>query len=68
MEAPKKFHDLSNPGEYWLGRVVSRISDEKRLYGHIIGLYRTNMGEVGVDVQWEGGEKSGVHYANLDLH
>lgn len=68
METVKRLHDMDRPGDFWLGRVVSRIINGQRVYGHIVGLYRTNMGEVGIDVQWEGGERVGLHHNNIDLH
>ena len=67
---PQKHHDLPNAGEYWHGRVVSTLSlhKDRRMYGHILGLYRTTHGEVGIRIAWEGGEIGGLHHGNVDLH
>jgi hypothetical protein len=67
-ETEPKFHDLPNPGEYWLGRTISKIEGGRRHYGHIVGFYRTNMKEVGITVLWENGEEYGIHPGNVDLH
>lgn len=65
---PKTFHEIPNAGEYWMGRVVSALSEGRRTYGHIAGFYRTDMGEVGIRIVWEGGDIGGLHYCNIDLH
>lgn len=64
----EKFHDLPSARDYWLGRVVSKKQNDHRLYGHIVGFKRTNMGEVGIVVMWEGGDEDMIHHANIDLH
>lgn len=68
MEAQKKHHDLESPGEYWQGRVVSKLDNGRRFYGHIRSFYRTLMGEFGVEVRWEDGQISAIHHNNIDLH
>ena len=68
---PAPWYELDNPGEYWLGRVVSTDAMPLRsgnLFGHITGFDRSLQREVVVRVMWEDGKEYTIHPGNLTLH
>lgn len=65
-----KWYELDEPGEYWVGRVVSAPAGHRpgNEFGHIVGFGRTHMNEVNIRVLWEDGEERSIHPGNLTLH
>ena len=72
IEWDAKPHDplflMDNPGEFWIGRVVTDTKSDRKRIGHIVGFDTNAHGEFIPKIAWHDGTTTAIHPANIKLH
>jgi hypothetical protein len=59
---------MDNPGDYWMGRVVTHECSSGNKIGHITGFSKNTYDELIPIIKWHDGTESSIHPGNIELH